>query len=62
MDIPTRVYIDYNTTIQLVDEMGEIDFIEFINDYKVITMDRDSYHLITSIIDNKNNLKIYTEL
>ncbi len=51
-NIPTRLYIDYKTAVELIDDMGEKSFIELLDECRVVTMDRESYHLITSIIDS----------
>jgi hypothetical protein len=57
-NIPTKFYLDYQTCLDLDEEMGRVEFIMLISMTKVITIDEEAYHFLNTIVKEYNeNIK-----
>ncbi len=58
--IPSRLYLDYEHAIYLFVKMGDIQFINFLENHYVISMDSECYTFLLSIkkdYDNDDKIK-----
>ena len=51
--IPTRIVIDYETSLELLESLGEEKFIEILNKVYIITTDDESFYFIKELQNNK---------
>jgi hypothetical protein len=47
--IPTKIVIDYETSVEMIDSMGEERFVNMLDNVVVITYDEDSYYYINEV-------------
>ena len=59
--IQTRIIIDYDTSLDLIESMGEDKFIKLLDKVYIITTDDESFYFIKELKNNKinKNLKKY---
>ena len=58
--IQTKIIIDYDTAVELIESMGEQKFVDLLNNVVVITVDEDSYYFINEIkrkLKDENKIK-----
>lgn len=55
--IPTRVIIDYDTSVEMIQFMGDEKFVKLLNKVFVITTDEDSYYYIKEVKRNIEDAK-----
>lgn len=47
--------IDYETSLELIDSMGEEEFIKLLNKVNIITTDDESFYFIKELKNSKKN-------
>ena len=55
--IPTRIIIDYDTSVEMIQYMGDVNFVNLLNKVFVITTDEDSYYYIKEVKRNIEDTK-----
>lgn len=55
--IPSRLYLDYDMALHIYNKMGDIPFIDFLENHYVISMDKDCYYFLLSIKQDNDKLK-----